>query len=102
MPYSIQSSIGYQKQIGQFMSIDSDLVSNLGRRLDSQRDPNLFYDPVTGLAKNPLTFGRPNPAYGAIHLDESQGRSDYLALQSSFTRKYRNNFRVGVTYTVMI
>jgi hypothetical protein len=101
MPYSIQSSIGFQKQIGQFMSIDSDLVSNLGRRLDSQRDPNLFYDPATGLPKNPLTLGRPNPAYGAIHLDESQGRSNYLALQNSFTRRYQRNFQMGVTYTVM-
>jgi hypothetical protein len=101
MPYSWQSSIGFQKQFGQSMSFDSDLVSNSGYRLDSQVDPNLFYDPVTGLYKNPVTFGRPNPAYGAITLDESHGFSDYLALQNSFKRRYQRNFQVGVTYTLM-
>jgi hypothetical protein len=101
MPYSWQSSIGFQKQIGQVMSFDSDLVSNLGRRLDSQRDSNLFYNPATGLPKNPLTFGRPDPAYGVVHMDESHGRSNYLALQNSFTRRYQKNFQFGVTYTLM-
>lgn len=101
MPYSWQSAIGFQKQLTAFTGFDADLVYNSGRRLDSQRDPNLFYDPATGLNKNPLTFGRPNPAYGAIHLDESHGRSNYLALATSFTRKYHRNFQMGVTYTLM-
>jgi len=101
MPYSWQSSIGFQKQFGQFMSFDSDLVQNNGYRLDNQVDPNLFYDPATGLYKNPLTYGRPNLAYGNIHLDESIGRSNYLALQNSFKRRYHNNFQIGVTYTLI-
>jgi hypothetical protein len=101
MPYSWQSSIGVQKQFGQFMSFDSDLVSNNGYHLDGQVDPNLFYNPATGLYENPLTSGRPNPAYGNIHLDESHGRSRYLALQNSFTRRYQKNFQIGVTYTLM-
>jgi hypothetical protein len=101
MPYSRQSSIGFQKQLTPFTSFDADLVYNLGRRLDSQRDPNLFYDPATGLNQNPLTFGRPNPAYGEIHLNESHGRSEYMALATQFTRKYHRNFQMGVTYTLM-
>jgi hypothetical protein len=101
MPYSWQSSIGFQKQFGQSMSFDSDLVSNNGYRLDSQVDPNLFYDPATGLYKNPITYGRPNPAYGAITLNESHGFSNYLALQNSFKRKYQRNFQIGVTYTLI-
>jgi hypothetical protein len=101
MPYSWQSSIGFQKQFGQWMSFDSDLVSNNGYRLDSQVDPNLFYNPSTGLYENPITFGRPNPAYGNIHYDQSHGKSDYLALQNSFTRRYQRNFQIGVTYTLM-
>jgi hypothetical protein len=101
MPYSWQSSVGFQKQFGQFMSFDSDLVSNNGHRLDSQRDPNLYYNPADGLYQNPLTYGRPNLAYGDIQLDQSQGKSNYLALQSSFTRRYQKNFQLGVTYTLM-
>lgn len=101
MPYSLQSSIGVQKQFGQFMSFDSDLVSNIGHRLDSQRDPNLYYNPADGLYQNPLTYGRPNLAYGDIQFDQSQGKSNYLALQNSFTRRYERNFQLGVTYTLM-
>ena len=43
----------------------------------------------------------PNAAYGPILLRESKGRSDYLALASSFTRRYRDNYQVAVTYTLM-
>jgi Carboxypeptidase regulatory-like domain len=101
MPYSWQSSIGVQKQFGQFMSFDSDLVSNNGHRLDSQVDPNLFYNPANGLYQNPITFGRPNSAYGNIQYDQSHGSSNYLALQNSFQRRYQRNFQLGVTYTLM-
>jgi len=101
MPYAWQSAIGFQKQLTPFTGFDADLVENIGRNLDSQRDPNLFYDSATGLPKNPITFGRPNPAYGLIHLDQSHGRSNYLALATSFTRKYHRNFQMGVTYTLV-
>ena len=76
MPYAWQNMIGFQKQLTEFTGFDADLVEYIGRDLDSQRDPNLFYDPTTGLPKNPLKFGRPNPAYGSIHLDDSHGRSE--------------------------
>ena len=101
MPYAWQSAIGFQKQLTEFTGFDADLVEYIGRDLDSQRDPNLFYDPTTGLPKNPLKFGRPNPAYGAIHLDESHGRSNYMALAASFTRRYHKNFQMGVTYNLV-
>jgi hypothetical protein len=100
MPYAWQSAIGFQKQLNEFMGFDADLVEYTGRHLDSQRDPNLLYNPATGLPKNPLVFGRPNPAYGAIHVDESHGRSDYMALATSFTRRYHKNFQFGVTYNL--
>lgn len=100
MPYAWQSAIGFQKQLTEFTGFDADLVEYIGRDLDSQRDPNLFYNAATGLPKNPLTSGRPNPAYGAIHMDESHGRSNYMALATSFTRRYHQNFQFGVTYNL--
>src|ERR1700741_4051997 len=36
-----------------------------------------------------------------IHLEESHGKSDYLGLATSFTRKYHNNYQFGITYTLM-
>jgi hypothetical protein len=101
MPYAWQNMIGFQKQLTNLMGVDADLIEYTGRREDSQRDPNLFYDPVTGLPKNPNIYGRPNPAFGSIHLDASNGRSDYMALATSFNRRYNRNFQLGVTYTLM-
>jgi hypothetical protein len=101
MPFTWQNMIGFQKQFSEVLEFDTDLVQYKGYREESQRDPNLFYDPATRLPKNPTVFGRPNPAYGPINLKESHGREDYMALQSSFTRRYRKNFQFGATYTLM-
>jgi hypothetical protein len=100
-PYTWQNILGFQKQLTEVLGVDADLVYWRGRNEDSQRDPNLFYDPATGLPKHPNTFGRPNPQYGPITLRESRGRSDYLALASSITRRQRDRYQVGVTYTLM-
>jgi hypothetical protein len=101
MPVAWQSIIGFQKQINQVMAFDGDLVYMRGRNEDTQRDANLFFDPVTGFARHPNRFGRPAPAYGEIFLRDSQGRSEYLALPMSMTRRYRDNFQASVTYTLM-
>ena len=101
MPSTWQSMLGFQKQLTAVMGVDADLVYYRGRNEDEQLDPNVFYDPVTGFPENPSKFGRPNPAYGPINLKASTGYSDYLALPTSFTRRYRNNFQFGFTYTLM-
>jgi hypothetical protein len=101
MPYAWQNMVGFQKQLTDLMGFDADLVEYSGYHQDSQRDPNLFYNPATALPLNPNVYGRPNPAYGSIHLDDSQGRSDYMGLATSFTRRYHKNFQLGVTYTLM-
>ena len=36
------------------MAVDADLVYKRGYHFETQNDPNLFYDPATGLSKNPL------------------------------------------------
>jgi hypothetical protein len=101
MPYTWQSILGFQKQLTDVMGFDSDLIYWRGYNEETQRDANLFFDPVSGNTRNPRTAGRPNPSYGPIYFNESRGRSDYLALANSFTRRYRNNFQVGATYTLM-
>jgi len=100
-PYSWQSMLGFQRQLTEVMGFDADLIYTRGYAEETQRDPNLFYDPATGLPKNPTTFGRPRPDFGPIRLLQTNGRSDYLALATSLMRRYRNNFQLGMTYTVM-
>lgn len=99
MPSSWQSAIGFQKQLGAVMAVDLDLTHLSERNQVIGRDPNLFYDPVTGYNLDPARFGRPNPAWGEIQWMESTGRTEALLLSTSFTRRFRNNFQGGVTYT---
>jgi len=97
MPYAWQNMIGFQKQLSESMGFDADLVHYKGYREDSQRDPNLFYDPSNGLWLNPNVYGRPNPAYGSIHLNESNGRSEYMALATSFKDSSWSDHRVDAS-----
>ena len=99
MPHSWQSSIGFQKQLGSAMGVDADLTYLDERDQVRGRDPNLFYNPVTGYNLDPARFGRPNPAYGQLQWMESTGRTETLLLSSSLTRRFRNNFQGGLTYT---
>jgi len=99
MPYAWQSSIGFQKQLGAVMGVDADLTYQSERNLVRGRDPNLFYDPVTGYNLDPARFGRPNRAYGQVQWMESEGKAETMLLATSFTRRFRDNFQAGVTYT---
>src|SRR5207247_11222732 len=63
MPYTWQSVLGFQKQVNDVMAFDADLTYWRGYDEESQRDPNLFYDPATGYNRNPAQGGRPNAGY---------------------------------------
>jgi hypothetical protein len=99
MPYSWQSSIGFQKQLGRVMGFDADLTYLSERDQVRGRDPNLFYDPVTGYNLDPAKFGRPNPSYGELQWMESTGKTETMLLSTSFTRRFKDNFQGGLTYT---
>jgi hypothetical protein len=100
MPYTWQSSIGFQKQLGPVMGFEADLVHWKWYNDTRTRDPNLFFDPVTGYNRNP-NQGRPNTRIDQINWFESTGTQDYLGLATGFTRRFQNNFQAGVTYTVL-
>ena len=100
MPYSWQSSIGFQKQLGAAMGFDADLTYLDERDQVRGRDPNLFYDPVTGYNLDPARFGRPNPTYGQMQWMESTGRTEALLLSSLVHPPvHATTSRAGVTYT---
>ena len=101
MPKTWQSILGFQKQLGEAMAVDADLTHWKAYNQGRQRDPNLFFDPATGYNRNPATAGRPDPKFGQIQWLESNGEGDYLALATSFTRRYRNNFQANLAYTYM-
>jgi hypothetical protein len=98
--YTWQSSIGFQKQLGPVMGLESDLVHWKWNNDLRTRDPNLFFDPTTGYNVDPR-FGRPNPSYGQIAWIQSIGHRDYLALSTGLTRRLQNNIQAGATHTFM-
>jgi hypothetical protein len=101
LPATWQSVIGFQKQLGQTIGIDADLTYYRGYWFGRGRDPNLFYDPATGFNKNPQIFGRPNPAFSQVTYYESTGRTNNLSLATGFTRRFKDNYQYGITYTLM-
>ncbi len=98
-PWKVQTMIGFQKQVNEVMAFDADLVYYKGGNEDVQRDPNVYYNPDTGYPFPVRQAGRPHPDYGQIHLKDSTGRSEYLGLASSFTRRFRDNFQLSASYT---
>src|SRR5262249_26799282 len=100
-PFTWQYSVGFQKQLNAVTSFDSDLIGWQWRHDQRDYDVNLFFDPATGYQKDPAKSGRPNPAFGPVWLTVSTGKRDYLALANSITRRLRNNFQAGATYTLM-
>ncbi|MGE4085197.1 MAG: carboxypeptidase regulatory-like domain-containing protein [Vicinamibacterales bacterium] len=101
LPYTWQTMAGFSKRLGDASAIEADLIYWKQYQQNNTRDPNLFYDPVTGFNLHPNRVGRPAPEFGPINLWESKGRANYLALATSFNRRYRNNFQATVNYTHM-
>lgn len=102
LPAAFQTVIGVQKQLGQSMSVDADLTHARNYDIQSSIDSNLFYDPATGYNKPLATFGRPRPDYGQLRYRSSDAKTEELKLATSFTRRFRDNWQAGLTYTLML
>jgi hypothetical protein len=100
-PYTWQSSIGFQKQLDDVTSVDVDFTHYREYRAPRSYNPNLFYDPATGYSANP-SLGVPNPAYGQIIYYTSNGRANQTEISTSATRRFKNSFQAGMTYTLML
>jgi hypothetical protein len=102
-PYTWQSSIGFQKQINAVTGFDVDLTHWDEYRDTRTIDANLQYNPATGYnAANGSAPIRPNPAYGGVFQFTSDGKRTQTAIASSLTRRMKNKFQAGVTWTVML
>ncbi len=100
-PYTWQSSVGFQKQLSDVMSIDVDLTHYNEYRAPRSYNPNLFYNAATGYNINPST-SVPNPAYGQIIYYTSNGHADQTEISSSITRRFKHSFQAGATHTLML
>jgi hypothetical protein len=101
MPYTWQSSVGFQTQVGTRWGIEADLTHWKGYNFARQRDPNLAFNPATGYNVPPTAATRPDPKFGQIQWLESKGRADYAALQTGINKRYSSNWQSSLTYTYM-
>jgi hypothetical protein len=102
MPRSLQNSLGFQRQVGNDMSWESDWVYNhtTNEKLVIQ-NINLSYNPATG-ANYPFSdiSRRPFPAFGEISMWVSGARSSYHALQNVFTKRFSDRWQASANYTL--
>jgi hypothetical protein len=102
LPYTWQTSLGFQKQLGADVGVDADFVYWKDYNEPWSLDPNQIFDPETGYTKRISTFGRPDPTFTQIRYMQSKGAIDYAAIQTGARRRFKDNFQVGMTYTLML
>jgi hypothetical protein len=99
---SWQTSIGFQRQIGDVTAVEVDYVYNGSRNEKIIMDNvNVTYNPATGVNlpySNAST--RPYPLRGIISVTPYTGWSNYHAVQSALTKRFSNNWQGSLTYTV--
>jgi hypothetical protein len=106
-PYSHQASVGIARQIGNVSSLEVDWVYTGDRAQLNTRNINVAYNPVTG-TPYPLVgsqaaanyINRPYPGWGTIIMNRSDGRQNYQALQTAFTKRMANHWQASASYTL--
>ena len=89
-PYTIQSSLGYQRQLGSAWSVSADILWIRGLHELYERDLNVSpnqYWPVI------------HPEVGRIRQIASDAKSDYKALEITVQRRLSSNFSMQLAYT---
>jgi hypothetical protein len=100
-PYSYQSSIGVQRQIGPAMAVEADYVYNGGRKLTVNQNINLGYNPATGVNYPATDYAHnPWPDFGVIQSTLTTGRQNLHALQTAFTKRLSDGWQLSGTYTL--
>jgi hypothetical protein len=102
MPFSYQSSLGLQRQLGATMAFEADYVYVGPRQIPrSVGNVNLTYDPVTGANRPFRTIStRSFPEWGSVDLTRSADMYNSHALQTAFTKRMSNGWQASGTYTL--
>ncbi len=100
-PYTNQTSVGIQRQLGNEMVVSADYVWNNEQRVESFRNVNVSFDPVTGA---PMPYStrstRPFPDLGLAVLRFTDSYTNYHGLETSFTKRFSDNWQLSGTYTL--
>jgi hypothetical protein len=103
VPYSYQSSLGVQRQLGDLMSVEADWAY-IGNRDDlNTTNINLSYNPATGVNYLFTDIARrPYPDWGTVPVQFSELRANYHALQTAFTKRFSRNWQASGNYLLSV
>ena len=99
-PRTFQTNVGIQRQLFSRMAVGAAYIGTFNRNLPFGRDVN--YPVATSTATNNGTnilLRRPNPAFGAVTLMDSDQSSDYNGLQLTFNMRQWHNVSLNGFYT---
>jgi hypothetical protein len=101
VPYSYQTSVGFQRQVGETMAFQADYVWIHGGNEENNRAINLTYNPATG-ANFPFTDGshRAYPNWGIVTGKYFDSYSNYYGVETGFTRRMSQHWQASATYTL--
>jgi hypothetical protein len=102
-PYSYQSSIGVQRQIGGTMAVQADYVWSGNRhQTNGSRNANMTLNPATGAnyPYNDRSTRLYPDQFGVVNIRYSDDYANYHGLQTAFTKRFSNKWQAAATYTL--
>ncbi len=98
-PYKNLGSLGIQREIGTNMAVSMDFVYARGYHLLSIRDANAAH---VGCTPNPATGAcdRPDPNVGQALEPQTEGKSEYAALQIGFQKRFSDGLSAQLAYNL--
>jgi hypothetical protein len=99
IPYSWQGSVGFQRQVGRAAAFDADYLFTGQRHLLVGINRNLAYNPATGANYAYTDIAHlPYPEFAEFNQQVNIGKSNYHALQTSFTKRMSHHWQASFTY----
>ena len=100
-PYSFQYTAGFEHQLGRSWTVSADYAHFRIYYDWIRTDANLYYNPATGYAQNPNTFGRPNPNFVGILNFTTPAAAGSISdgLQVGITHRFSQSFSAQAAYT---
>jgi hypothetical protein len=99
-PRSWQGSATVEQLIGEDVTLSVGYLLNATHNLQRRLDRNLFAPTINAQGMPIFPTTRPNPAIGALSINESTARSRYDALAVSLTHRLAHHFQMQANYAL--
>ena len=93
-PEASQISIGYTRELGDYTSIDIDLLSTEAKNQHTQMDQNYYANEAARSTKT-----RPRTDYGQVRTRTTDGKLSYKSVAVKLERRFSNNLQFLISYS---